>query len=239
MKKNAVSKYLSLALVLAAAIWFLVKFGGPSLLRIYLESGIGSCKKIPILCLTPEGARIKPDVDKSYLADFIRYRYPKMEVMLPKGYFVAQETIKKVYYKKRKRLDSGSAIFLLRQDPDFFLNLFPQVRKRGVNSDYEFIRRTMYARLSNVKGLTDAFFVVIKSIFIPDLGNQNNVRMLEFKIEDKRGFINYNTSDPIYYFDCNLVNDRGAFFKIYIRDRQRAMNMDEVFTIISTLVDLY
>ena len=46
-------KYISIAVTLLAAVLFVAKFGGPSLLKSYVETGIGTCEKIPILCMAP------------------------------------------------------------------------------------------------------------------------------------------------------------------------------------------
>jgi len=59
----------------------------------------------------------------------------------------------------------------------------------------------------------------MKGIFTPDLGRQENVKMAQFKVASKRGFINYNLGQPDNYFDCNVFNEKGVFFKIYIKDK--------------------
>jgi hypothetical protein len=235
MKKKKFSRYLSLAVVLSLAILFVARFAGVSLLRLYIETGIGTCQKIPILCMAPVSAITNPQINQEYIAELLPYRFPRTEIFLPRGFTVVQETVKRVYYKKWKRKDSGAVVYLLHEEPRFFINLFPQLKKQGITDDYEFIRRTMYAKIGEVKDLNDAFFVIMKGIFTPDVGNQSSVKMAYFTLDDKRGFINYNIGKPDNYFDCNVINSRGDFFKVYIKDRGAKLNLDKVFAIISTV----
>lgn len=93
----------------------------------------------------------------------------------------------------------------------------------------------MFSRVSQINNLNDAFFVIMKSIFTPDLGNQNLVKMIQFEMEDKAGFINYTISPKFNYFDCSVVNKEGDFFKVYIRDARCTLDLNKVITIISTL----
>jgi len=233
--KERILKILSIIIVLLLAILFVIKFGGPPILKLYIQTGIGDCQKIPILCMAPQETIINPRIDKEYISELLPYKFPKIAVYIPKGFTVVQENITKVYYKKRKRQQSDATIYLLRQEPNFFINLFPQSTKQGIKDDYEFMRRTMYAKLSQIKNLNDAFFVIVKSIFTPDLGNQKNVKMAQFVIGDKKGFINYNLTKPDNYFDCNVINNEGDFFKVYIKDRQAKLDLDKVLAIISTV----
>jgi hypothetical protein len=228
-------KIISRTLILALGLLFIARFGGPAILRLYVESGIGDCSKTPILCLMPSEQIINPAVDKDYANQLLPYRFTEMEVCLPKGFTVVKEKITRPYYKKHKRLDRGSAIYLLPEKPNFFVNLYPQVVKQGVYDDYVFLRRTMYARLKKIENLTDAFFVVMKSVFIPNLGDQRYVKMAAFTIADKRGFLNYNITGGEHYFDCNIFDSRGYFFKFYIKDKPGALDLDKVFTIVSTM----
>jgi hypothetical protein len=75
----------------------------------------------------------------------------------------------------------------------------------------------------------------MKGIFTPDLGNQKDVKMAQFTVLDKRGFINYNLTGPDHYFDCNIFNTNQDFFKIYIKDKGASLDLDKVLTIISTV----
>jgi len=235
MKKKKISRYVSLAIVFSLAILFVAKFAGQSILRLYIEVGIGTCQQIPVLCMAPTQGIINPYLNKEYIAGLLPYRFPKIEISLPRGFTVVQETIKKVYYKKWKRRHAGAVIYLLHEEPDFFINLFPQLKKQGIVNDYEFIRHTMHAKISEVKDLNDAFFVIMKGIFTPDLGEQKNVKMAYVALADKRGFINYNLAKPDNYFDCNIINSKGDFFKIYIKDKGARLDLDKVFAIISTV----
>lgn len=234
-KKNMLAKFISITVLLLLGILFVAKFGGPSILRLYIETGVGSCEKIPILCAQPDKEIIGLGENKEYLAELIQYESPKISAGIPKNFNVVQETLKKVYYKKGKHLDAGNVIYLLHKGPRFFITLFPQLAKQGINEDYKFIKRTMFANLSSIKNLTDAFFVIMKGIFIPDLGDLRDVKMAEFLIADKKGFINYNLGGLDNYFDCNVIDQQGNFFKMYIKDKGASLNLDKVLTIISTL----
>ena len=97
------------------------------------------------------------------------------------------------------------------------------------------MRRLMYANLNKVNNITDAFFVIMKSIFTPDIGQQHACRMIKFELGDKRGFINYTMTKPSNYFDCNVLDHQGNFFKIYIKDSGGHLDLNNVFAIISTL----
>jgi hypothetical protein len=232
LKRNKLLKYLWLGLFLLLAVLFIASFGGPSILRLYVKAGIGDCRKIPVLCMVPREEITNPAINKDYILELLPYKFPKMVISAPKGFTVSQERITKIYYKKHR--DKGSIIYLLSEEPNFFVNLFPQLKKQGIRDDYEFIRRTMYADLNSIKNLTDTFFVIMKSLFTPDVGNQNDLKMAQFSINGKRGFINYNLSKSGNYFDCDVIDASGNFFKIYIRDRQAALDLDKVMAIIST-----
>lgn len=86
--------------------------------------------------------------------------------------------------------------------------------------------------------------------------------MTQFRLNGKRGFINYNLGDqsgiasspqpaasvakqsprndgqglyaPVNYFDCNIIDDQGGFFKIYIKDDGARLDLNRVLAIIST-----
>ena len=122
-----------------------------------------------------------------------------------------------------------------RQSPGYFLKLFPQVKSKEVNNNYDFIKQLVFADTNRVKNITDAFFVILKSIFTPDIGDQNKIVMASFSIPGKRGFISYNLFDKEYYFDCNIISDRGDYFKVYIKDISARLEIKEALAIISTL----
>jgi hypothetical protein len=234
-KKDIFVRYILIILVLLLGILYVAKYGGPSILRLYVESGIGTCEKIPILCMTPDPGIITPQINKEYIAELLPREFPTMSIYAPKDFTVVKENIKKVYYKKYKRKHSGSVIYILHEDPDFFINLFPQLTKQGIDSDYEFIKRTMLAKLKDIKNLTDTFFVIMKSVFSPDLGDLRNVKMVQFILTDKKGFINYNLSNSGNYFDCNIIDASGDLFKISIKDKDAGLDLDKVLAIISTV----
>jgi len=230
--KKAIGTPIALLIIFALSVAFTIKFSGPSLLRFYVESGMGTCEKIPILCMAPSESMKNPEIDKVFIQQLIPYKFPKMTISVPKGFAVVQETIKKIYYKKKKRPYTDKVVYILHQPPDFFVGLFPQLTHQGINSDYEFIRRTMHANLKQIKSIPDTFFVIMKGIFTPDLGEQKKVKMLQFQIGDKRGFINYNISNT--FFDCNVIDENGGFFKIYIKDKDATLNIASVLAIITT-----
>ena len=124
---------------------------------------------------------------------------------------------------------------LLIQEPGAFIKLYPDVQKQGVKDNYEFIRRLMYARLNQVNNISEAFFVVMKSVFTPDVGNQSTSKMIKFQLHDLKGFINYSMAKPDNYFDCNVSDAAGNFFKLYIKDIGARLDLNNVFAIISTL----
>lgn len=233
--RKRIAKYIYIVLLLVVSIAFVAKFAGPYILRLYIKSGIGDCRKIPLFCMTPVSQVKMSPVDNEFLAQLVPYRFPKMSVMLPKGFSVVQETVKKVYYKKQKHRDKGSVVYLLHQDKDFFISLFPQLKHSGVNDDYEFMRRVMFANVETIANLTDAFFVIMKGVFIPSLGDQHKVVMISFSSRYQRGFINYNTSAEEHYFDCNVIDASGAYFKVYIKDINGVLDLDKVLAVISTL----
>ena len=233
MKANKFLKFSIKAVSLIICLLFIIKFAGPNILRQYVSYGIGDCKAVPILCLQPDEKIITPEVNRAYLETLIPQKFPKMSISTPKGFSLVQELIKKKYYKKRQ-LENEAVIYLLRQEPGAFIRLYPDIQKQGVKNNYKFIRRLMYANLSKLKNVTDAFFIIMKSIFTPDIGQQCLCRMIEFKIGDKRGFINYSMAKPNNYFDCNILDSQDNFFKVYIKDTGAHLDLNNVFAIIST-----
>jgi len=234
--KDRILRAVLIAILLWLSIAFVAKFAGPALLKLYLKSGVGDCETIPVLCAVPEENITKINIDKEYLNELLPYKFPpEMQVYLPKEFTVVKELITKVYYKKKKRTSSDAIFYLLYEPPDFFTNLFPQLKKRGIEDDYYFISRTMNADLNKVENLNDTFFLIMKGIFIPDLGDQKKVKMATFVLGDKKGFINYNLSLKENSFDCNIFDKEKNFFKIYIKDKRAALDLEKVFAIISTV----
>ncbi len=214
---------------------FVIKFGTPKVLRAYIQTGIGDCSKIPILCMSPQEIQIPFRIDKNCIQEFLPLEFPKTKICVPKGFKVVQELVKKPYYKKRKPFNTEPVIYIIHQPPDFFTKLFPQVKAVGVNNNYKFMRSLMYARESEINNLTDAFFVILKSIFTPDLGDQRTVKMIQFKFEERDYFMNYNLTGPVNFFDCSIIGKEGEFFKVYIKDTRKELDLDKVLSIISTI----
>lgn len=211
-----------------------VRLIGPRILRVYVTTGLGDCRKLPLICMVPEEEIIDPPIDDEFIKELIPYQFPGMKIMLPKGYLVVKEEIKKPYYKKNIWLDKGSSCYLIRERPYFFLTLFPQINRKRVKDDYEFFARMMYAKVGAIENLTDTFFTIIKSIFIPDVGDQNTAKMLKFTSRGMRGFVTYNIRDTGNYFDCNFFSSQGDFFKVYIKDKELTLNLTKLFAILST-----
>lgn len=242
--KKAIFKYIYIAIVLFFASLFVLKFGGQAILKAYVRIGIGDCRAIPILCMAPEKELNNPEIDKAYISELLPYSFPGqelpysfpgLEVSIPKGFTVIRGSTTKVYYKRRKYDAKTPTVFLLYQKPNFFINLFPQLRKEGIENNYGFVTRTLYAQLENINNITDAFFVIMKSVFTPNIGRQENAGIVKFKMLDKRGFITYNMAPLESYFDCDIINSDDAFFKIYIKDKGKRLDLDKVLAIISTM----
>ena len=233
--KNKITKYLTVTVFLIFAIAFIAKFAGPQLLRYYVQTGIGGCEKIPIFCMFPSETINIQQVNSTYTAELVPHKASKISAFVPRGFDVVQELIMKVNHKKHKRMFKGNMIYVLCEDRDFFARLYPQLKKQGVNDNYEFIRRTMYAKENEISNITDTFFVIMKGVFIPDLGDQNTAKMIQVNIPGFKGFINYNFDKTGNYFDCDLVNADGIFFKVYIKDKSKTMDLDKVFAVLSTV----
>ncbi|MCX5668552.1 MAG: hypothetical protein NTX89_00295 [Candidatus Omnitrophica bacterium] len=234
MATKRFAKYLSRAILLIIALAFIIKFGGPNILRQYISYGIGDCKTTPILCMQPGEKIFTPPINSQYRDTLIPHAFPRMSVSVPKGFTLVQELIKKQYYKKR-HTNNNAVIHLLIQEPGAFIKLYPDVQKQGVRDNYEFIRRLMYANLGRIENITDAFFLIMKSVFTPDIGNQSTAKMIKFQLPNLKGFINYSMAKPNNYFDCNISDAEGNFFKVYIKDIGARLDLNNVFAIISTL----
>ena len=232
MAAKRFAKYFSRTIILIVALAFVIKFAGPNLLRQYISYGVGDCKDTPILCMQPEEKIFTPQINSQYSDTLVPYTFPRMSVSVPKGFTLVQELIKKKYYKKRH---NRAVIHLLIQEPGAFIKLYPDVQKQGVKDNYEFIRRLMYARLDQVNNITDAFFLIMKSVFTPDVGNQGITKMIKFQFHNLKGFINYSMAKPNNYFDCNVSDADGNFFRVYIKDIGARLDLNNVFAIISTL----
>ncbi len=235
MKKKAIIKFLLSSLVFLAAVAYVIKFGTPQLLRMYVETGMGNCQNQPIFCTIPQGEINNPDIDADYIKGLTRYMLPEIEIDVPKNFTVVKQSITKVYYKKRRQLDKKPTIYLLYQKPGFFINLFPQLQRQGVEDDYTFMQMTLNAKTKDIKNITDAFFSITKSIFTPNLGDQKNLKIVRFVVKNKRGFITYNLMPKENYFDCNLFDTDKNYFKLYIKDIGATLDLEKVIAIISTI----
>lgn len=227
-------KNLLIGIILLFLLGVALKLASPALLKQYVIMGSGDCEKIPVLCAVPPAKPVAANIDQSFLSGLIPYKFEEVSALLPKGFIVVNERITKIYYKRNPRRHKQAVIYLLHENPNFFLGLFPQAAKFGIKNDYDFFKRLMYSSLNNINTIFDAFFVIAKSIFIPNLGGGKDTKILEFTIKDKKGFIAYTLSGE-NYFDCNLFNQRGDFFKMYIKDKNHELDLDKVLTIISSI----
>jgi len=236
MKKTGnLFKYFAWSVLLALSIAFIIKFGSPQLLRFYVRTGIGDCQKIPIFCMSPlETLEIKnlPSVSDAGLVPYCAY---KISAFVPRGFNVVQELFIKSSYKKYNRMHKGDVIYMLCQDKDFFARLYPQLKKAGVTDNYEFIRRVMNANEEKIGNVNDAFFLIMKGIFIPDIGNQANAKMVKISLSGLKGFMNYNLDASGNYFDSSLVDEKGNFFKVYIKNKSKNIDLETALAVISTL----
>jgi len=158
-----------------------------------------------------------------------------MQIRAPKRFTLIKERIYKAYYRKKQFIAPGANIYLLYEKPNFFINLFPWVRAHGVSNDYDFLAHTMNATLNNVRGLHDAFFLVMKSIFTPGMGDQLQLEIVSFQDASRKGFITFNTTPQINYFDCNVIDSKGNFFKICIQDQGATLDLRNVLAIIASV----
>jgi hypothetical protein len=232
--KRHLERYIALAVILVLGILFLAKFAGPEILKTYVEIGMGGAYKQPVFSITAEEKIDNFPLDSTYLEELAPYKYPDMEVLLPKNFSVTKETKTKIYYKRIRVKDKNSAIYLLCKKPEFFIALFPRVKKAGVTSNYEFITKTLNSKTQDIKNTADAFFSIMKSIFTPDMGNQENLKIINFILSDKKGFITYNLTPEVNYFDCNFTDSRDYYLKIYIKDKPASLDLNKVLAIIST-----
>jgi len=232
---NRILKILIIALFLLFAVFYVAKFGGPSILKMYIRSGIGDCQTMPLFCKAPGQEMVLPEINKAYLEELKHYRFEDLEISIPKEIKLVKNDISRAYYKKRAWRTAGSIAYVFCQPPNTFIALYPQMKKEGIQDDYAFMQRIMYANYNSVRTLSDTFFVIMKSIFIPDLGDQKRVQMIKFKGTDKKGFISYNVDSKEHYFDCNMYDKDGNFFKVYIKDRAGVLDLKKVFTILSTV----
>lgn len=235
--RNRLLKYFINSIIILLCLAFIIKFAGPNILKQYLIYGIGDCKIIPILCMQPEENTFKPQINNEYIDTLVSHNFPKMSVAVPKGFNVVQELIKKDYYKKR-HANNKAVIYLLFQEPKAFIKLYPNLQKQGILNNYEFMHHLNYANLNQINNITEAFFIIMRSVFTPDIGNQGNAKMIKFEFDNFKGFISYTMAKPNNYFDCNIIDTDDNFFKVYIKDIGAHLDLNNVFAIISTLKSL-
>ena len=234
-KKDNTIKYLVTVIFVLLGVLYIVRFAGISLLRFYVESGLGSCKQIPILCMNPQEKISNPEINEECMVNLVPQSLPVIEICIPKGFSLVYERTKKIYHKKSKNYFNEDIIYILYEEPGFFVSLFPRLKKYGITDNYDFLNKTMHARLNDINSINDAFFVIMKSVFIPDVGNQMTVNMASFKLADKKGFINYNIGKEGNYFDCNIIDNKGGFFKVYVKDKKARLTLDKIFAILATV----
>ena len=234
-KPSKFLQYTLTTLILMLSVVFVARFGGPRLLRNYISSGIGTCETEPILCMSPSETINAGEANAQYKQELLPYAVSHISIYAPKGFNVVEEITKIYYHKKFKRLDKGEMFYMLYEKPGFFAGLYPDLKKLGVKDNYEFMRRVMFADLKTLQNISDAFFVIMKGIFTPNLGGQQSARMALFTIGRNRGFINYNITGREHYFDCNIITPEDDFFKVYIKDPQGRLDLEKVFTIIATV----
>jgi hypothetical protein len=238
-KKKKKLTYLPVILIagilIGTAVYYAARAAFPSILKAYIAAGTGSCQTSPIFCMAPDREVSITHIDKEYLEELALFRFKNLEIRMPKEFTVVHEREQKVFYKKWKRRTKNSTAFILNQPPNYFINLFPQIAERGIKSDYEFLERTMFANLNAIKNTTDAFFVILKGIFIPNIGDQKTAVMARFTMGKWKGFINYNMTPGLNYFDCSIITEEGRFYKIYIKDMGAKLDTDKVFAVISTI----
>lgn len=235
MKKTKLKKILSIFLALLVALAIIIKFGTPSILSLYIQAGLGTCHDMPIFCISPKEEIINPEIDESLVKELATYKLPEIEISVPKNFEVKKQELSKTYYKKKKKIQKGHYIYLLYEKPNFFVNLYPHLDKEGVNDDYDFIKRTMTVKVTDIKNMSDGFFSIMKAIFTPDMGKQENLKIAKFFSNDKKGFITYNITDSEAYFDCNIIDAQGNYFKVYIKDVPKTLKLEQVIAIISTV----
>lgn len=231
--RNAVIFTALVLLLLLAA-----KASGRPILRLYIETGIGNCQQNPILCITTQEKITNIPIDEEFISGLTRFVFkkPALEIHMPKDFKVICGEESRVYFKKIKNRTGDETAYVTYRKPNFFITSFPQVKKDpSIKNDFDFVSRTMNSKLTSVNNLLDAFFVIMKSIFTPDIGDQKNVKIISFRMPDKSGFISYDLTPEGNYFDCNFFNNAGEFFKLYIKDKKATLDLSEVMALISTL----
>ncbi len=232
--RNKIKDNILIACFLGLGVLFVIRFGGQAILRMYIEAGLGNCQKTPILCVKPQREVINPVINEKYLFGLPYSELGAIQICTPKEFKLVKQKITKIY-KEEAFKTGGSAIYLLWEQPNFFVNLFPQSRKYGINNDYDFISTVMNVNLNEIDNLTGAFFAIMKGIFTPNLGDQSNVKIVKVTNRKFKGFISYNLGSAENYFDCNIFDNENNYFKVYIKDLKKMLDMNKVLAIISSI----
>jgi hypothetical protein len=201
---------------------------------MYIEAGMGNCQKTPILCVKPQREIINPVINEKYLFGLPYSELGSIQICTPQEFKLVKQKITKTY-KEEALKAGGPAIYLLCEQPNFFVNLFPQSRQYGINSDYDFISKVMNVDLNEISNLSGAFFTIMKGIFTPNLGDQSNVKIIKVTTRKFKGFISYNFGRDGNYFDCNMFDSENNYFKVYIKDLNKMLDMNKVLSIISSI----
>ncbi len=231
---NKIKDNILIACFLGLGVLYVIRFGGPTILRMYIEAGLGNCQKTPILCVKPQREIINPVINEKYLFGLPYSELGAIQICTPMEFKLVKQRVTKVY-KEEAFKARGSAIYLLCEPPNFFVNLFPQSRQYGINSDYDFIRTVMNVDLDEISNISGAFFAIMKGIFTPDLGDQSNVKIVKVTNRKFKGFISYNFGGDGNYFDCNIFDNENNYFKVYIKDLKKMLDMNKVLAIISSI----
>jgi len=223
------------AIFLVLAVVYIIKNASSPFLKLYVRQGMGDCRTNPILCAVPQVGQIAHQPDKAYLEELKLFRFDKLQILLPKDFKVVLEQSEKFYYKKRPWRARGGTVFLLLEPAGYFISMLPELKKKGITNDYEFIERLLSANLEGIATLGDVFFVVLKGLFTPNLGPGKEIKIVRFSTADKKGFISYNLGPSANYFDCNVFDSDGNYFAVYIQDALGKLKLENVLTIISTV----
>lgn len=237
--KDKITRIIIITLFSSVCAAFVVKFGGPAILRGYIASTLGDCKKIPVYCMSPGDFTDPMCADTAYIRrELIQCQMFKMQLCIPRGFLVVEEKTRKIYRKRKPNPSGDSVIFLFHKPPGFFTGLFPQLKKNGILNDYDFLKTVMNTRLDKVNTINEVFFMIMKGVFICDLGPQKNAQMLSFASGPRKGFINYNLTPSGNYFDAKFVDEKEGFFSIYIKDKNKELDLKKACAIISTMENM-
>lgn len=234
--RNKIKDNILIACFLGLGVLYVIRFGGPAILRMYIEAGLGNCQKTPILCVKPQREVINPVINEKYLFGLPYSELDGIQICTPEEFKLIKQKIKKVYhYVEKMPRFADSTIYLLYEPPNFFVNLFHQSKKYGINTDYDFIGRVMNVNLNEINNIPGAFFAIMKGIFTPNLGDQKNVKIVKITSREFKGFISYNFGITENYFDCNIFDNKNNYFKVYIKDLEKMLDMNKVLAIISSI----